>query len=79
MRFAGGVKRSVSFRTLGLGSVLGLDSKTLRFRGLLGGSWDLVSKVISTLRGVISVVTLITTLVTKSHDPLRFNTEAFWV
>ena len=36
---------------------------------LLGGSWDLVSKVISTLSGVISVVTLIITLVTKSHDP----------
>ena len=37
---------------------------------LLGGSWDLVSKVISTLIGVIGIVTLITTLVTKSHDPL---------
>ena len=37
---------------------------------LLGGSWDLVSKVISTLCGVISIVTLIITLVTKSHDPL---------
>ena len=37
--------------------------------GLLGGSWDLVSKVISTLNEVISIVTLIITLVTKSHDP----------
>ena len=37
---------------------------------LLGGSWDLVSKVISTLIGVISIVALIITLVTKSHDPL---------
>ena len=37
---------------------------------LLGGSWDLVSKVISTLIGVISIVTLIITLVAKSHDPL---------
>ena len=37
---------------------------------ILGGSWDLVSKVISTLSGVISIVTLIITLVTKSHDPL---------
>ena len=36
---------------------------------LLGASWDLVSKVISTLIGVISIVTLIITLVTKSHDP----------
>ena len=38
--------------------------------GILGGSWDLVSKVISTLIGVRSIVTLIITLVTKSHDPL---------
>ena len=37
---------------------------------MLGGSWDLVSKVISTLIGVLSTVTLIITLVTKSHDPL---------
>ena len=37
---------------------------------LLGGSWDLVSKAISTLIGVISTVTLIITLDTKSHDPL---------
>ena len=37
---------------------------------LLGGSWDLVSKVITTLIGVISIVTLTITLVTKSHDPL---------
>ena len=34
------------------------------------GSWDLVSKVISTLIGVISIVTLMITLVAKSHDPL---------
>ena len=40
------------------------------FRKVLGGSWDLVSKVISTLIGVISIVTLVITLVTKSHDPL---------
>ena len=37
---------------------------------MLGGSWDLVSKVISTLSGVTSVVTVIITVVTKSHDPL---------
>ena len=37
---------------------------------LLVGSWDLVSKVISTLIAVISTVTLIITPVTKSHDPL---------
>ena len=36
---------------------------------VLGGSWDLVSKVISTLFGVISIVTLIISPVTKSHDP----------
>ena len=42
-----------------------------RDRGsLLGGSWDLASKLISTLIGVLSIVTLIITLVTKSHDPL---------
>ena len=35
---------------------------------LLGGSWDLVSKDISTLIGVISRVTIIITLVTKSHE-----------
>ena len=40
--------------------------------GLLGGSWDIISKVtvISTLIGVISMVTLNITLVTKSHDRL---------
>ena len=37
---------------------------------ILGGSWDLVSKVISPLIGVISIVTLVITLLTKSHDPL---------
>ena len=37
---------------------------------ILGGSWDLVSKVISTLTGVISIVTLFISLLTKSHDPL---------
>ena len=40
---------------------------------LLGGSWDLVSRVISTLIGVISIVTLIITLVTKSQDPLSIR------
>ena len=38
---------------------------------LLGGSWDLVSRVTSTLTGVISIVTLLISLVTKSHDPLN--------
>ena len=38
---------------------------------LLGGSRDLVSEVISTFIGDISTVTLLTTLVTKSHDPLH--------
>ena len=37
----------------------------------LGGSWDLVSEVISTLIGVISIVALIITLVTKSHKHAR--------
>ena len=38
-------------------------------RIILGGSWHLVSKVISTLIGVISIVTLFITSLTKSHDP----------
>ena len=51
------------------------DTWSLKFARLarfnvLGGSWDLVSMVISTLIGVINIVTPITTLVTKSHDPL---------
>ena len=50
-----------------------------RFWILLGGSWDLVSKVISTLSGVISVVTSIITLVTKSHDPLSISLRAVGV
>ena len=44
---------------------------------LLGGSWDSVSKVISTLIGVISIVTLIIALVAKSHDPLSRACEGF--
>ena len=36
---------------------------------VLGGSWDLVNEVISTIFGVISIDTLFITLVTKSHDP----------
>ena len=39
---------------------------------LLAGSWNLVSKVISALLGLqvnISIVTLLMTLLTKSHDP----------
>ena len=36
---------------------------------VLGGSCNLVSRVISTLIGVISTVTLLITSVTKSHDP----------
>ena len=56
---------------------------------ILGGSWDLVSKVIgtligvigtrigviSTLIGVIILVSLFLTLVTKSHDPPSKDTE----
>ena len=50
--------------------ILQAEFRALSYEALLGGSWDLVSKVISTLIGVISIVTLTTTLVTKSHDPL---------
>ena len=47
--------------------------------GLLRASWDLISGVISTLIGVISrynditIVTLLITLLTKSHDPLSMD------
>ena len=48
---------------------------------VLGGSGDLVSKVISPLIGVISnymyIVTLFITLVTKSHDPLSVGCRGF--
>ena len=54
-------------------------SVRLGYHKVLGGSWDLVSKVISPLIGVISsykivisIVTLFITLVTKSHDPKRY-------
>ena len=41
---------------------------------LLGGSWDLVSKVKSTLFGAISnYKSLCITLVTKSQDPLSMG------
>ena len=45
----------------------------VRYLFLLGGSWDLVSKVISTLIGVLTKYNysyLFITLITKSHDPL---------
>ena len=35
-----------------------------------------LSKVLSTLLGVISIVTLIITLVTKSHDPLSIRPQS---
>ena len=44
---------------------------------MLGGSWDLVSKVLSTVIGAVSIVTLIITLVTKSHDPLSGASALF--
>ena len=39
------------------------------------GTHTIVSKVISSLIGVISIVTLIITLVTKSHDPLSAESK----
>ena len=53
------------FRVEGLATTPNL----LQVLQVLGGSWDLVSKVISPLIGVISIVTLLITLVTNSHDP----------
>ena len=45
-----------------------------QFRLVLGGSWDLASKVLSTLIGVIISYNysylIYNCLVTKSHDPL---------
>ena len=40
-----------------------------------------LGKVISTLFGVLSLVTLIITLVTKSHDPLNLKTpiDPLWI
>ena len=56
LRFLSGVPLRIYFQaTPGLG-----------LRVVLVGSWDFVS----TLIGVISIVTLMITLVTKSHDPL---------
>ena len=40
------------------------------YKGIIRDIWDLVSRVISTLIGVISAVTFLLALVTKSHDPL---------
>ena len=46
---------------------------------VLEGSWDLVSRVVSTLIRVISryitIVTLIITLLSQSHDPLSKGFE----
>ena len=39
---------------------------------ILGGSCDLVSKVISTSMGVISIVTLIISLVGPSYYPFKY-------
>ena len=38
--------------------------------------WDLVCKVVGTLVGVIGIVTVLITLVTKSHDPLSRQFQA---
>ena len=44
------------------------------YEGIIRDIWDLVTRVVSTSVGVInfviSIVTLLITLVTKSHDPL---------
>ena len=38
--------------------------------GLLKGSWDLVTRVISKVTILISPINVVITLLTKSHDPL---------
>ena len=40
------------------------------FQSLLGGSWDLVNKVINKVTILITPVKALITLLTKSHDPL---------
>ena len=47
-----------------------------RWSNLLGGSWDVVNEAISTLIGAISIVSLFTTLVSKSHDAPKYPTLA---
>ena len=62
---------AMTSKSLGLTVCLAPHNETSE--GLLGGSWGLVSRVISTsigLQVIRSIVTLIITLVTKSHEPL---------
>ena len=47
----------------------GLPGFSLQGVGLLKGSWDLVSKVISEAISNEEYITLLITLVTKSRDP----------
>ena len=44
------------------------------FQSLLGGSWDLVNKVINKVTILITPVKALITLLTKSHDPLSSMT-----
>ena len=65
---------------MGLSNLKGLLKSALKgiyrdlgFWGLLGASWNLVSRVIHTLIGVRSDLTAVTLLITpiaKAHDPL---------
>ena len=41
----------------------------LKFRVLLGGSWVVISRVISTRIWVISIVILLITLLITTHEP----------
>ena len=45
---------------------------------LLGGSWVDISRVISLLIWVISIVTLVITLLITTHEPPSIPTQSFF-
>ena len=54
----------------------GFRVKGLGFRGLsllvlLGGSWVVISRVISPLKGVLSIVPILITSLIAAHEPSR--------
>ena len=51
-------------------------SKASSIRGLLKGSWDLVTRVIIRVNILITPIKVLITLLTKSHDP---PSKATWI
>ena len=45
---------------------------------VLGGSWVVISRVISPLGKVISIVTLLITLLITTHEPPSMSRLAVW-